>query len=260
VLRRQLLPGVLEAAASNLKHTPSVRLFEVGSVYLPVAREKLPAEPRRLAIVLAGRRSADFWAEAGSPLAPIDFFDLKGMVEALVGDLHLPNVAYRPVRQVPYLHPGQAAELVIGDQAAGVFGLLHPKVAEAYDLAGRDVLAAELDLQAILAAVPDRHLYRPVPRFPAALRDVAVIIPEATPADRVVAEIRAAGGELLHDARLFDLYRGDSIPPGTKSLAFALSYQASDRTLTDKEVDKAHKKIEDRLKHVLQAQIRGKEG
>ena len=100
---------------------------------------------------------------------------------------------------------------------------------------------------------------RPVPRFPAALRDIAVVVEEAIPAERVAAEIRAAGGDLLRDVRLFDLYRGDSIPAGTKSLAYALAYQADDRTLTDKEVDKAHKKIEDRLKHVLKAQMRGKQ-
>jgi phenylalanyl-tRNA synthetase beta chain len=98
-----------------------------------------------------------------------------------------------------------------------------------------------------------------VQRFPAALRDVAVIVDEAIPAERVEKEIHAAGGELLKAVRLFDLYRGDSIAAGHKSLAYALTYQADDRTLTDKEVDRAHKKIEDRLRHMLKAQIRGKE-
>ena len=95
--------------------------------------------------------------------------------------------------------------------------------------------------------------------FPAALRDVAVIVEESIAADRVEKEIRAAGGDLLAGVRLFDLYRGESIAAGHKSLAYALTYQAADRTLTDKEVDRAHKKIEDRLRHMLKAQIRGKE-
>jgi phenylalanyl-tRNA synthetase beta chain len=85
-------------------------------------------------------------------------------------------------------------------------------------------------------------------------------VEEAVAAERIAGEIRAAGGDLLAGLRLFDVYRGDSIAPGTKSLAYALSYQAEDRTLTDKEVDRVHKKIEDRLKHVLKAQIRGQEG
>jgi phenylalanyl-tRNA synthetase beta chain len=106
--------------------------------------------------------------------------------------------------------------------------------------------------------VPERYAYTAVPRFPAALRDIAVIVEEAMTAERIVAEIRAAGGELLRGVRIFDVYRGSSIPEGTKSLAFALTYQADDRTLTDKEVDKAHEKIENRLKHVVKAQIRGK--
>ena len=98
-----------------------------------------------------------------------------------------------------------------------------------------------------------------MPRFPAALRDIAIILDEQIAAEQVLAEIRPAGAPLLREVRLFDLYRGPSIPAGKKSLAYALSYQAEDRTLTDKEVDKAHKKIEDRLKHVLKAQIRGPE-
>jgi phenylalanyl-tRNA synthetase beta chain len=121
------------------------------------------------------------------------------------------------------------------------------------------VLAAEFDVEALQASLPARFAYVPVPRFPPALRDIALVLPEDIAAERVIAEIRAAGGDLLREARLFDLYRGDSIAAGHKSLAYALTYQAEDRTLTDKEVDKAHKKIEDRLKHVLKAQIRGKE-
>src|SRR5205814_2921035 len=104
-----------------------------------------------------------------------------------------------------------------------------------------------------------RFAYLPVPRFPAALRDIAIVVDEKVSAAEVAAEIRAGGGDLLRHVRLFDLYRGESIPTGTKSLAYALSYQAEDRTLTDKEVDRAHKKIEDRLKHVLRAEVRGTE-
>jgi phenylalanyl-tRNA synthetase beta chain len=262
VMRHSVLAGVLEVARENLKHTADVRLFELGPVYLPRAGEKLPDEPRRLALVLTGRRRAEFWEDSstgaanGAPQA-LDFFDLKGVVEALAADLHLPAVSYRP-SQAKYLHPGRAAELVVAGKVVGHFGQMHPRVAEAYELGERDVLAGELDVEALQAAVPARYTYTPIPRFPAALRDIALVVEEAVTAERLEAEIRAAGDDLLRGVRLFDLYRGSSIPPGTKSLAYALTYQAEDRTLTDKEVDRAHKKIEDRLKHVLQAQIRGK--
>jgi phenylalanyl-tRNA synthetase beta chain len=121
------------------------------------------------------------------------------------------------------------------------------------------MLVAELDAEKILSALPDRYTYVPVPRYPSALRDIAIIVEEAISCERVEKEIRTAGSGLLRDLRLFDLYGGESIPQGTKSIAYALTYQAEDRTLTDKEVDKAHKKIEDRLKHVLKAQIRGED-
>lgn len=257
VMRHTLLAGALEVAAANSRHTNDVRLFEIGSVYLRKPGEKLPEEPTRLAMVLTGQRQAEFWVEgATSKPASLDFFDLKGIVEALVADLHLPDVVYRQAK-CPYLHPGQAAELVVQGDAVGSFGLLHPRTAEAYDLAGRAVLVGSFELEALLARIPARYTYSPVPRFPAALRDIAVIVPDSISAERLVAEIRTAGGDLLREIRLFDVYRGDSIPAGTKSLAYALTYLADDRTLTDKEVDKAHKKIADRLKHVLKAQIRG---
>jgi len=259
VLRHSVLAGVLEAAAANLRNTDDVRLFEVGPVYLPRAGEPLPDEPRRLAIVLTGKRRHEFWSDSTSGetgKAPLDFFDLKGVVEALIADLHLTDVQYAP-STATYLHPGRSAELRIGKSSIGNFGQMHPKVAESYGLGHHTILAGEFDVEALQASLPPRFTYTPVPRFPAALRDIALIVPEATTAERVLHEIRAAGGDLLRHVRLFDVYRGDSIPPGTKSLAFALTYQADERTLTDKEVDKAHKKIEDRCKHVLKAQVRG---
>jgi phenylalanyl-tRNA synthetase beta chain len=259
VMRHSVLTGVLEVAAANLRHTDDVRLFEVGSVYLPRPDAKLPDEPRRLALVLCGRRQPEFWGDPqGQARSALDFFDLKGVIEALVGDLHLEGVSYRKALP-PALHPGRAADLVVGDRAVGAFGELHPKVAAAFGLEGRQVLAGELDLGALQAAVPARHLYAPVPRFPPALRDIAVVVDESVTAERVAAEIRASGGDLLRGVRLFDLYRGESIPAGHKSLAYALTYQADDRTLTDKEVDRAHGRIENRLRHVLHAQIRGQE-
>jgi phenylalanyl-tRNA synthetase beta chain len=258
VMRRTVLAGVLEITASNLRHTENLRLFEVGAVYLPQAGQKLPDEPRRLAIVLTGKRVPEFWAEGASLGQNLDFFDLKSVVESLSADLHLSDASYRS-SSLAYFHPGRAAELLLADQSVGAFGQLHPKVANHYGMGDRSILAGEFDLEAILAKVPERYPFVPVARFPSALRDIAVIVAETVSAEQVIAEIRTAGGDLLSHIRLFDLYKGESIPAGTKSLAFALSYQAADRTLTDKEVDKAHKKIEDRLKHVLKAQVRGQE-
>jgi phenylalanyl-tRNA synthetase beta chain len=260
VMRHTLLAGVLEIAAANARNTNQLRLFEVGSIYLPRTGEKLPDEPRRWAFVLAGPRQPEYWGQAvGSQPELLDFYDAKGVVESLLSDLHIVGSTYESANAA-YLHPGRSGQLVLQGRAIGQFGQLHPKTAQAFELAGlQQVLVGEFNLEALLPLIPARHAYTQIARFPAALRDVAVIVDESVPGARVEAEIRAAGGELLQGMRLFDLYRGESIASEKKSLAYAIQYQANDRTLTDKEVDKAHKKIEDRLRHVLKAQIRGKD-
>jgi phenylalanyl-tRNA synthetase beta chain len=260
VMRRMLLPEVLAVVQKNFETTDSVAMFELGFVYEPKAGEKLPDEPRRLAIVLCGQRKASGWNDTqDEKKVQFDFFDMKGLIEALGIDLHLPDVSFVHTKPIVWLHPGRAAQLSVNGKAVGVFGELHPKVSASFGLGDRSVQVAEFELESIFATVPERFPYRTFSTFPPAKRDVAVIIPADTPAGRVLDEIRAAGGELLVGAELFDLYSGEGIAVGTKSLAFALTYQAPDRTLSDKEIGKAHEKIEGRLRHVLKAQIRGKD-
>jgi len=255
-MRKSLLTNLLEATAENLKHAETVKLFELGAVFLPKAGERLPEEPRRLAIAISGLRRLNSWDEVQG--ARLDFYDLKGVVERLLDSMHIPDVAYRTVKEVSFVHPGRSAEVLVQEKEIGVFGELHPKSAIALGLGDRTVLVADIDLDALMAAIPERFAYAPVPQHQAALRDVAIVVEESLTSEAIEKEIRAAGAELLASVRLFDVYRGDSIPAGKKSLAYALMYQA-DRTLKDTEIDKAHKKVEDRLKHVLKAVIRGKE-
>lgn len=259
ILRRTLLPGLLAVAKYNLESTDRVAMFELGAVYLPREGQQLPHEPTRLAIVLTGRRGTSAWDQPAEKLPHADFFDLKGVVEQLAADLHLPKVTFQPAKSVPHLHPGRAAELLVNGQPVGTFGELHPKAAKAFDFKDRAVQVAELDLAALLALVPERYAYRPFSTYPPAKRDLAVVVAEDLPSEKVKAELVAAGGDLLAGVELFDVYQGPNIPAGTKSLAFALAYQAPDRTLGDKEIQKAHEKVEGRLKHVLKAQIRGKD-
>src|SRR5262249_20599436 len=157
----------------------------IGYVYLPRAGAKLPDEPRRLAVVMTGPRDPEFWGVGVSgERSLLDFYDLKGIVETLVSDLHLTGVSFRPSSAV-HLHPGRAAELLIGAQAAGCFGELPPRVASSYNLGEQHVLVGEFDLEVLLAAVPERYTYSAVPRFPPALRDIAVIVDEAVPGERL---------------------------------------------------------------------------
>ena len=259
VLRRSLLPGLLEVVARNLQTVESVSLFELGPVFYPKANS-LPDEPRRLALAMTGRRTVAAWDDVTGVSPPaVDLFDMKGVVESLAVGLQLAKIEFRKAPPCSHLHPGRSSELLVNGTSLGSFGELHPTTASAFGLAGCSLLVAEFDLDAILAVVPDRFPYRPFGIFPAAKRDIAVVVAGETSAATVLAEVRAAGGDLLTDATLFDVYTGDRIPAGTKSLAYALTYQAGDRTLGDKEIDKAHQKIEGRLRHMLKAQIRGKD-
>jgi phenylalanyl-tRNA synthetase beta chain len=257
VMRRSVLASVIETAGRNLRQRSEVRLFEIGTIYEPVPGEPLPRESKQIALVMAGPRYPEHW-DAATTGPEVDFFDLKGVVEALCEGLHLPTPTFTPT-EVCYLHPGQAAAAELNGQRLGILGRLHPRVQEELELGRRPLYIAELLLDSLLSVVPTSHRVRALSPFPPVRQDLAVVVDESVPASRVVAEIWAAGQELLREVRLFDLYRGDNLPPGKKSLAYALTYQADDRTLTDKEVAKAHARIVARLEKALGAVLRGAE-
>jgi len=212
----------------------------------------LPEEPLRLVIALSGPRSLPAWQ--GSDQEPMDFYDLKGLVDEFMTALHL-GLLYEPMEH-PTFHPGKCARILIGERQVGVLGELHPKVGERYDLLEKPVVAAELDLDVILESIPEGHAVEPVPAFPPVLEDLAVVVDEKVQADEVEALLKRAGGHLLVDVKLFDLYRGEQIPEGKKSLAYSLVYQAPDRTLTDEEVAKVRARVIKKLESELGAKLR----
>ena len=252
-MRHSLLASVLEIAAANSRHRDRLALFEIAPVYLVEEEATLPNEPRRCAIVLTGAREPLSWK--ASDRAPMDFFDLKGVVEALIAGLHIADVTYAAATHPTFL-PGRTAQLLINGEAAGWLGELHLAVREQYDLPAQPVLAADLDFEKLLAQVDESYAVSPVPEFPPVKEDLAVIVDEAVPADRVEAVIRASGGVLLAGLTLFDVYRGEQIGAGKKSLAYSLTYQAPDRTLTDAEVAKLRGRIVKRLQEELGAVLR----
>lgn len=253
VMRHTVLAGVLCVVASNARWQERQTLFEVGKVFLPVEGLLLPAEPRRLCMVLTGPRELPSWQ--GYDAEPMDYYDLKGVIEMLTQALALPDVSFQATDHNTF-HPGRVALLIIGGQEIGVLGEVHPLVAEAFGMEGHPILAAELDLEALLAAVPMSHYPQSISRYEAVYQDIAVIVDEAIPAADVEAVIWQAGGELLRSVRLFDVYRGEQIGPGKKSLAYALAFQSDERTLRDKDVDKMRTKIVQALKKKLNATLR----
>ncbi|MCL4507467.1 MAG: phenylalanine--tRNA ligase subunit beta [Chloroflexi bacterium] len=246
VMRHTLVAGALENLAANLRHRDRVAIFELGSVYLPSEDGVLPDEVSRLVIAVSGSRTISSWQLPG--VASMDFYDLKGVIEALLAGLHLNGARYELVEQ-PIFYPGRVADVLLegrglGARRLGVFGELHPRVREAWNFpTDAPVLIADLDVDALRSAVKDTPVVSDVPRFPAVNEDLAVIVSEDVRAEQVHQVILRAGGQLLRVARLFDIYRGEQVGAGKKSMAYALAYQADDRTLNVSEVEKQRAKI-----------------
>jgi phenylalanyl-tRNA synthetase beta chain len=263
VLRRSLLASVLEVAEKNAR-AESIAMFEVGSIFEPNGNDSstgsergLPNEPHRLALVLTGLRAATAWDVKDSPA--LDFFDMKGRIELLLSGLRYINVTYTAtalsaVEGRSFLHPGKAAEVKINGQVVGIFGELHPLVKEKYEFGTFPVIVAEFDLDALRNINPTYEI-KPVADVPPVLEDIAVIVDESVPADRVEALIRQTGGKIVTNVRLFDVYRGEQLGAGKKSLAYSLTYQ-SDKTMTDAEAAAIRNKIVKRLEQEVGAKLR----
>jgi phenylalanyl-tRNA synthetase beta chain len=254
VMRHTLVNSVLEVMTNNIRFTDGVQIFEIGQVFLADEGGILPQEQLRLAIAMTGPRETISWHSVDTGLR--DFYDLKGVVESILIGLHIKDVAYHATQRPSY-YPGRAASLNIGGEFAGVLGEIHPQVAAAYELPEDvPVLVADLDLNTILSSVDDRYRVTPISRFPAVQQDIALILDEAVPAAQVDSLIRQSGGFLLADAELFDVYRGDPLPAGKKSLAYRLTFQAPDKTLNDKVVATQQERIVKRLEKELGAKLR----
>jgi phenylalanyl-tRNA synthetase beta chain len=250
VMRRSLLASVLEAAEKNAR-AESISMFEIGSVFEPVKND-LPKEPHRLAMVMTGLRNATAWDVKDSPA--FDFFDMKGRIELLLTELRYTNVSYTATDSINYLHPGKAAEVKINGKTVGVLGELHPLTKEKYEFGNAPVVVAEFDLET-LRNVNLTYGITPVADVPPVLEDIAVIVDESVPAERVASLIKQTGGKTVTQVRLFDVYRDEKIGAGKKSLAYSLTYQ-SDKTMTDAEAAAIRTKIVKRLEHEVGAKLR----
>jgi phenylalanyl-tRNA synthetase beta chain len=252
-MRRTLMNSLLETVRDNLRFSSRVEIFELARVYLPRSGQELPAEPRRLCIALSGPRRPLTWSDADNQ--PLDFYDLKGVVEALLDHLHLPERSFVPAEHPTY-QSGRVAKLLIGDAEIGILGEVDPAVRENFDLPAQRVCLAEFDLETLLAQIPAAYYYQPLSRFPTVTQDLALVLDENIPAEQVRTVIAKAGGKLLQKIELFDVYRGAQIPAGKKSLAYKLSYQAADRTLTSEEVSRLQIRIQKAVEKELGAQLR----
>ena len=250
VMRPSLLPGLIEALSHNCaRQQDRVRLFELGRVF---AAGDPPAETPSLAIVACGHAHAEQWGEAALPL---DFFDLKGDLDAIIAWGGEPQRWAVHADGLPsWLHPGRAARVTRDGETVGFLGALHPRLAKTLDL-GPDVHVLELALEPLLG----RRLPKaqPVPRFPAVRRDIAVDVPEQVSWSQIEQAVRATLGTALAELRLFDRYSGKGVEAGRKSLAMGLILQDASRTLTDDDADRCVRNVVSALEAGCEAKLRG---
>ena len=252
LMRTSLLPSLLEVVRFNLnRRVMDVHLFEMGRVFIPRSGEKLPFEPMRLGCALAGNWLPKQWDRAAED---VDFFTAKGIVEGLAAALGLTGWSLRR-EELAFLHPSRSCVVVIAGEDAGFLGSIHPRVAEEADLPENTALI-ELDVGLLVAASQMVQPYREIPRFPSVQMDLAVVVDEDVDAQEVEEVIRGAGGDLLREVRLFDLYRGEQLKESEKSLAYSLSFYALDRTLRDEEARGAYEDIVKALLTRMNASLR----
>ena len=253
-MRQTLMNQMLETVSKNLRFVERVAIFEIGKVFLPLAGQHLPEEPARLCIALSGPQDERSWLRSeGQDMA---FYDLKGIAETLCHHLGISDAVFAPAQQEPF-HPGRAASLGIGDKIVGAFGEVHPLVRGNFDLPDQPVCLLELDLDALLAAANPVQGFQRISRMPALKQDLAIVVNEDVPSDAVEATIREVGGFLLVDLVLFDVYRGEQLGAAKKSLAYSLTFQAPDKTLTSEQAVKQRDRIVARLNKLYGAEIRG---
>ena len=243
IMRTTLLPSLLKCMSLNAAHrNKDVKLFDLSKVYLKEEGNLLAREEKHLSLGVYGEGA--------------DFFALKGCVEALLKLVRVKNVRYEANKRHFAFHPGRCADVVAEDGTVlGTFGEVHPNVRKGCGISAA-AAAAELNFELLWDRRAPEPLYQPLPRFPAVLRDLALVCEEATTVHQLTECIAEAGGRLLREVSFFDVYRGAPIPAGKKSVAFSLSFRKEDSSLTDGEIEPVMTAILRALEEKLQAKIR----
>jgi phenylalanyl-tRNA synthetase beta chain len=235
-----------------------VHLFEIGKTFaaqgspvLDRLRDTGTVEGRRLGLLLMGDLEPDSWAKAG---IRTDFYLAKGLVERALGVLGISG-GYDHASQ-PFLHPGRSAGVTVGGRTAGWVGEVHPLVLKAFNLPD-GVVAAELDAELLLECAREDALFEDLITYPAVEQDLALVVARDVPAEQAVRAARDAGGELLREVAVFDVYEGPQVGEGRKSLALRLTFRSAERTLSEAEINEVRAHMLNELKRSLGAELRG---
>jgi len=214
-----------------------------------------PQEAQMLGLAVTGGVGGQHWGES---TRAFDLYDLVGVLDLTADRLHRQALSVNPA-PVPFCHPGKSAEISLGGESIGIVGEVHPGVLAAFEVS-QVVTLAEIDVDRLIGQGMMPPQYQPIPRFPAVTRDLSIILDAAVPAGEILTDIKGSHSNLLREVRLFDIYAGKPIPAGKKSLTFALTYRADDRTLTDDEVNAIQTRVIERIRQKFAAQLRGQGG
>jgi phenylalanyl-tRNA synthetase beta chain len=289
-----MLPNMLDTLLMNMRLEPeaAIRIFELGKIFVtrteqeveqqraeierervqyPRLRgwkpaegeERLPLELNRLTGLMAGPRQPRslFSQDGGEASQPwngdeLDFFDAKGVVEEMLRHLHLAGVEWVPA-DAPLFHPGRVAMLRSGGRNLGIVGELHPALLAEWNIPARRVAAWDLDVEALVESVPERHLYNQVSPYVPVRQDMAFVVPADMPAALLAGAIKRAGGASVLDVTLFDIYTGPQVGEGQKSMAFAVTFNSTEKLLTEEDVARVRQRIARTLERELGAKLRG---
>jgi len=253
VLRLSIMPQLLEVLKYNsARQNDSLAVYETGAVFLANGADTLPEEKEHLAGAVTGLWHSHLWQ---GEKKPVDFFVVKGILEGMFAKLGLSEQVEYVQSQVDGMHPGRTAEISLNGEKIGFVGQVHPSVQKELDL--KDTYVFELSLKSVLEAATPALQYEAIPRFPSITRDIALVVNRETVSGTLKNIIIETGAPLLKEAQVFDLYEGDKMEAGKKSIAFSLKYVDPERTLTDEEVTKVHERVLEALKDKAGAVLRG---
>ncbi|HPP58318.1 MAG TPA: phenylalanine--tRNA ligase subunit beta [Candidatus Hydrogenedens sp.] len=249
-IRTSIIPNLLLTAQKNHLEE-SLSVFEIGPVFLPHENELLPKEPQMLSILLSGMAQPRLWCFQNRKL--YDFYDLKGIFDDIFNELCL---TYRIERtDFPIFHPGQALKYIIQNEDVGHLGKINPKIAHELEI-NENTYIAEFCLDKLFMVPSKRKIYKPVSEFPSTSRDLAILVDRSLSSSEIINTVKSVGEGILRKVEIFDVYMGEQVPQGKKSIALGFTFCSDERTLTDNEIDQLMQTIIQQLESKLNAQIR----
>jgi phenylalanyl-tRNA synthetase beta chain len=254
VMRTSLMPGILETMRYNMaRQIKNLQIFEIGKIFLKTDQQALPREPEILIALWTGARTDTSWHSRENPC---DFYDIKGAVEALTHTLKLDGIRFSALADdaCEYTKPGHTARIMASDLAIGLVGEIHPGVRDAYDLK-QTAFIFELDLEKIAGLIPQTLNSKPIPRYPAIYRDITIIVDRGLETQSVLEAVDHFQEKLIENLHLFDVFEGNPITTGKKSVSFRITYRSPGKTLEDEDVNDLHKSITKRLLNLFDATL-----